>query len=80
MAKVPAEKLLTVAEVCDILTCKQSFLYDAVQHGRIEHVRIGTQALRFTRRNVDDFIASRTVAVRDRPEPIGRSQRARRAS
>lgn len=80
MALPPGEKLLTVAEVCELLACKQSFLYDAVQNGRIEYVRIGTQALRFKRQHVDDFIAARTIAVRDRVEPIGRSQRARRAS
>lgn len=76
----PDEKLLTVAEVCEILACKQSFLYDAVQSGRIEFVRIGTQALRFRRKQVDDFIANRTVPIREKVAPIGRSQRARRAS
>lgn len=56
------EPLLTKEEVCQILGVKESWLNTEIQTGRFPHTRLGSMKhIRFTRKQVEDFINSRAV-------------------
>lgn len=58
-------RLLTVDDVCSLLKVKKSWLYDTVESGAIEVVRLGKQ-LRFQPSALSDYLAQR--ARRGKPE------------
>lgn len=49
-------RLLTVDDVCSLLKVKKSWLYDTVESGAIEVVRLGKQ-LRFQPSALSDYLA-----------------------
>lgn len=51
-------RLLTVDDVCSLLRVKKSWLYDTVESGAIEVVRLGKQ-LRFQPSAVADYLTQR---------------------
>lgn len=53
-------RLLTPDEVCVLLRVKKSWLYDVVEAGAIEVVRLGKQ-LRFRRSALERYLAAQEV-------------------
>lgn len=53
-------RLLTPDEVCVLLRVKKSWLYDVVEAGAIEVVRLGKQ-LRFRRSALERYLAARSA-------------------
>lgn len=51
-------RLLTVDDVCSLLKVKKSWLYDTVESGAIEVVRLGKQ-LRFQPSAISDYLTQR---------------------
>lgn len=58
-------RLLTMDDVCELLKVKKSWLYDTVEAGAIEAVKLGRQ-LRFQPSAISDYLARR--ARRSRSE------------
>ena len=63
----PGQELLTVKQAAAYLTLSPHTIRDLVQQGRIEHVRLSASNLRFTREQLDQFVADRLVAAAARP-------------
>ena len=66
------DKLLTVLEVADWLSCSQQCVYDMASKGVLPSVRVGTGrgTLRFAPDDVQDFIDSSRTAVRRRTRNV----------
>jgi len=55
------EKLLyTAREVAELLSISERSLYNALKAGKIECTRVGGRVLRFSRAQVNDYIAAET--------------------
>lgn len=51
------ERLLTVAEVAELLQVKESWLYVACKRGEFPHVKVG-RYVRFSEQQVREWVAS----------------------
>lgn len=60
----PSAPLLTAAEAARLLRVPRSTLYELVRSRGLPHVRIGDRALRFTRADLEDWIAQNTYGSR----------------
>lgn len=58
---------MTTQEAADYLTVRVSFLLDCVQQSRIECLRGFGRELRFTKQQLDQFVADRVVEAKQRP-------------
>jgi excisionase family DNA binding protein len=59
-----SEPLLTADEAARLLRVPRSTLYELVRSRGLPHVRIGDRALRFTRSDLDEWIAQNTYGTR----------------
>ncbi len=62
----PAEPLLTADEAARLLHVPRSTLYELVRSRGLPHIRIGERGLRFTRSDLDGWIAENTYGTRRR--------------
>lgn len=62
----PAEPLLTADEAARLLRVPRSTLYELVRSRGLPHIRIGERGLRFTRSDLDEWIAENTYGTRRR--------------
>jgi excisionase family DNA binding protein len=60
----PSAPLLTSDEAARLLRVPRSTLYELVRSRGLPHVRIGDRALRFTRADLEAWVASHTYATR----------------
>jgi len=60
------EPLLTTDEAARLLRVPRSTLYELVRSRGLPHVRIGERGLRFTRSDLDEWIAENTYGTRRR--------------
>lgn len=60
----PAAPLLTADEAARLLHVPRSTLYELVRSRGLPHVRIGDRALRFTRADLEEWIAQNTYGTR----------------
>jgi excisionase family DNA binding protein len=61
-----SEPLLTADEAARLLRVPRSTLYELVRSRGLPHIRIGERGLRFTRSDLDDWIAENTYGTRRR--------------
>jgi excisionase family DNA binding protein len=61
-----SEPLLTTDEAARLLRVPRSTLYELVRSRGLPHVRIGERGLRFTRSDLDEWIAENTYGTRRR--------------
>jgi excisionase family DNA binding protein len=61
-----SEPLLTTDEAAQLLRVPRSTLYELVRSRGLPHVRIGERGLRFTRSDLDEWIAENTYGTRRR--------------
>jgi excisionase family DNA binding protein len=61
-----AEPLLTADEAARLLHVPRSTLYELVRSRGLPHIRIGERGLRFTRSDLDEWIAENTYGTRRR--------------
>jgi excisionase family DNA binding protein len=61
-----SEPLLTTEEAARLLRVPRSTLYELVRSRGLPHVRIGERGLRFTRSDLDEWIADNTYGTRRR--------------
>lgn len=59
-------RLITVDQLCDLFRIKKSWVYDAVEDGRLPAIRLGKQ-LRFREAELISFLAAATT-VSDQAE------------
>jgi excisionase family DNA binding protein len=62
----PSEPLLTADEAARLLSVPRSTLYELVRSRGLPHIRIGERGLRFTRSDLDQWIAENTYGTRRR--------------
>ena len=60
----PSAPLLTSDEAARLLRVPRSTLYELVRSRGLPHVRIGDRALRFTRADLEQWIAQNTYGTR----------------
>lgn len=60
----PSAPLLTSDEAARLLRVPRSTLYELVRSRGLPHVRIGDRALRFTRADLEEWIAQNTYGTR----------------
>jgi excisionase family DNA binding protein len=60
----PSSPLLTADEAARLLHVPRSTLYELVRSRGLPHVRIGDRALRFTRADLEGWIAQNTYGTR----------------
>lgn len=60
------EPLLTADEAARLLRVPRSTLYELVRSRGLPHIRIGERGLRFTRRDLNGWIAENTYGTRRR--------------
>ncbi|MFL5897159.1 MAG: helix-turn-helix domain-containing protein [Solirubrobacterales bacterium] len=60
----PSAPLLTSDEAARLLRVPRSTLYELVRSRGLPHVRIGDRALRFTRSDLEEWIAQNTYGTR----------------
>lgn len=60
----PTAPLLTADEAARLLRVPRSTLYELVRSRGLPHVRIGDRALRFTRSDLEEWIAQHTYGTR----------------
>lgn len=60
------EPLLTADEAARLLRVPRSTLYELVRSRGLPHIRIGERGLRFTRSDLDEWIAENTYGTRRR--------------
>jgi excisionase family DNA binding protein len=58
------QPLLTADEAASLLRVPRSTLYELVRSRGLPHVRIGDRALRFTRADLEGWIAQNTYGTR----------------
>jgi excisionase family DNA binding protein len=63
------EKLHKIGEVAEILGISTSFIYKLAERGDIDSIKIGS-ALRFTERNVSEYIEKRRKINLDKSSPL----------
>jgi excisionase family DNA binding protein len=61
-----SEPLLTADEAARLLRVPRSTLYELVRSRGLPHIRIGERGLRFTRSDLDEWIAENTYGTRRR--------------
>lgn len=61
-----SEPLLTADEAARLLRVPRSTLYELVRSRGLPHIRIGERGLRFTRSDLDEWIAEHTYGTRRR--------------
>jgi excisionase family DNA binding protein len=61
-----SEPLLTTDEAARLLRVPRSTLYELVRSRGLPHIRIGERGLRFTRSDLDQWIAENTYGTRRR--------------
>lgn len=61
-----SQPLLTTDEAARLLRVPRSTLYELVRSRGLPHVRIGERGLRFTRSDLDEWIAENTYGTRRR--------------
>jgi excisionase family DNA binding protein len=61
-----SEPLLTANEAARLLRVPRSTLYELVRSRGLPHIRIGERGLRFTRSDLDEWIAENTYGTRRR--------------
>jgi excisionase family DNA binding protein len=59
-----SEPLLTADEAARLLRVPRSTLYELVRSRGLPHIRIGERGLRFTRSDLDEWIAENTYGTR----------------
>jgi excisionase family DNA binding protein len=59
------EPLLTPEQVAEHLAVSKDVVYDLVQQGRLQGVRLNARTLRFTAEQVAGYIAERTTELRE---------------
>lgn len=59
------DPLLDANEAADLLRVPRSTLYELVRSRGLPHVRIGERGLRFTRADLQDWVAENTYASRN---------------
>jgi len=59
-----SEPLLTADEAARLLRVPRSTLYELVRSRGLPHIRIGDRALRFTRADLEEWIAQNTFGTR----------------
>jgi excisionase family DNA binding protein len=57
-----AEKMLTVEEIAERLSVSKGFIYHAVTHTTIPHIRLGS-SIRFDSQQIDEWIKENSVSV-----------------
>lgn len=62
----PSQPLLTADEAARLLHVPRSTLYELVRSRGLPHIRIGERGLRFTRSDLDEWIAENTYGTRRR--------------
>jgi len=62
----PSDPLLTAGEAARLLHVPRSTLYELVRSRGLSHIRIGERGLRFTRSDLDEWIAENTYGTRRR--------------
>ena len=77
MSEVSVEKLLTAADVAELLGIHKVTVYELARAGRIKRVEIG-HTVRFRPRDVQEFIDGATTAIRS--APLRSHRRRRRAT
>ena len=55
-------ELLTYEEAAQLLSIKRATLYSLVHHRRIPHVRLGPRFVRFSRAELEQWVAVHRVA------------------
>lgn len=65
-APLLTEPLLDANEAARLLRVPRSTLYELVRSRGLPHVRIGERGLRFTRPDLEDWIAEHTYGTRRR--------------
>ena len=63
-AQLLADPLLDANEAARLLRVPRSTLYELVRSRRLPHVRIGDRGLRFTRSDLQDWVAENTYGTR----------------
>lgn len=58
-----SEPLLTADEAARLLRVPRSTLYELVRSRGLPHIRIGERGLRFTRSDLDEWIAENTYGT-----------------
>ena len=61
-----SDPLLTADEAARLLRVPRSTLYELVRSRGLPHIRIGERGLRFTRSDLDEWIAENTYGTRRR--------------
>lgn len=59
-----SDPLLTADEAARLLRVPRSTLYELVRSRGLPHVRIGERGLRFTRSDLDEWVAENTYGTR----------------
>ena len=67
-----ADPLLQPDDVCTQLGITKRTLYEMVQTGRIEHIKLNGRLLRFRQHQLDAWIDAQTIPVRLRTTPLTR--------
>jgi|GEM_PF-2115235 len=62
-----SEKLLKIAEACEILSITPTYLYRLVRERQISAIRIGTRGIRFEEDAVKRFCDSRRITITKEP-------------
>lgn len=63
-APIRIESLLTADETAQLLHVPRSTVYELVRSRGLPHVRIGERGLRFTRHDLEEWIAGHTYGTR----------------
>lgn len=60
-----AEKLIYVKTAAQMLCCTERHVYNMIQEGRLEAVRVGPRGMRVKKSSVDQYIRDNTVEPED---------------
>ena len=77
----PRDRYISVSNAAEVLGSMEKVVYDLVQEGKLQAVRIGVRAVRISEKSLWDFIAANTVdpkhyvAPEERPQEPPRSKK-----
>jgi excisionase family DNA binding protein len=63
------DRYLPINVVADILSCKERHIYDLIQEGKLEGIKIGSRAVRISERSLYIFIESSKINPEDTFDP-----------
>lgn len=54
------KQLLTVGDLCELLSCRRSYIYQLVHNQQIPYIKMSHRAIRFRTDAIDKWLTERT--------------------